>query len=1058
MAQRPVQRFWRTSRRIFRWTRLALWLLVLTLLGALLYLNRVGVPDFLKRRLLQELRARGVELRVSRLRWAWYRGIVAENALFGGTNRASGPELFAETVELRPDFNALKHFKLDVRGLGLHRGRFTWRLNTVGHPPRTLAVDQISAEIHFLPDDRWQLDRIQATYAGAKVRLTGTITNASALAEWKTPGAERAAPPGQWEDRLSRLAEIFDEIHFFTPPELNVLLTGDARDPQSFQGLLTLRAAAADSPWANASGVTLTARLIPAPAPRSLPLATLTLKAGSVKTRWAATRDADLTLSFVGAENATNSFRARLDLTAGASSTEWCTASQTRGTVRWTQSLTNPVPTQAEADIQLTRVRTPWGRAETAHLLAHLWPADTNQPAGLGAGWPWFGRPGPLTNPLPVQADADLRLTGLRTEWGQAQTARLLTRWAAADPQRPAPADASWGGWAPLARYQFSGHLDLADLEAQRVAANQVVADAQWRPPELAITNLQARLYGGQLDAQLGLDVATRAAHFHLTTDVDAHRLDAALPEAARRWVDQFQWEQPPRLSGQGDAVLPAWTNRAPDWREEVLPTLRLEAEVECGPGSYRGVEVSSARTRVTYADLCLGLPDLRLTRPEGQARLAHRANGRTREIYWRVDAGLDPNALRPVLGEGARRILNDFQFSQPPRIEAEIWAASGEESVRGVTGRVALTNFAFRGEAAASFQTALRWTNQVLELLQPALVRTDGVARVDLVRVDLAADRIYLTNGFGTTDPMAIARAIGTNTVRAIENYHFFRPPTARVNGAAPLHGTEGFDLHFQVDGGPFQWWRFHLPHVSGAVNYVGEDVTLDGITADFYSGQLAGSAAIHLTHEPGEDLRFAATFSDANLHFLMHDLAGRTNHLEGLVNGHLTVTSANTADWESWQGYGDVTLRDGLVWELPLFGIFTPIFNGLVPGLGNSRFSRGDTTFTITNSVVRFDDLELNAPLLRMKCRGTVDFHERVNAAVEAEPLRNAWLIGPLLNTVLRPVTKALEYKVTGTLGQPKAEPLYVPKILLFPLQPFQTLKDIFTDQSGKTNAPPK
>ena len=65
-----------------------------------------------------------------------------------------------------------------------------------------------------------------------------------------------------------------------------------------------------------------------------------------------------------------------------------------------------------------------------------------------------------------------------------------------------------------------------------------------------------------------------------------------------------------------------------------------------------------------------------------------------------------------------------------------------------------------------------------------------------------------------------------------------------------------------------------------------------------------------------------------------------------------------------------------------------------------------------------------------------------------VEAELLRDLPGVGLLLSKILWPVTKIFEYEVTGTLGDLKAEPLYmIPKILLFPLQPLKILKEIVT-----------
>jgi hypothetical protein len=65
-----------------------------------------------------------------------------------------------------------------------------------------------------------------------------------------------------------------------------------------------------------------------------------------------------------------------------------------------------------------------------------------------------------------------------------------------------------------------------------------------------------------------------------------------------------------------------------------------------------------------------------------------------------------------------------------------------------------------------------------------------------------------------------------------------------------------------------------------------------------------------------------------------------------------------------------------------------------------------------------------------------------QNVHARVTAQLLRNTWVVGPLVSTVLWPVSKLFEYKITGTLKNPKSEPVYVPKLLLLPLHPIRTL----------------
>ena len=106
-ATRQKRGFWRTCRVYFRRVRITVWLLILALLGALLYLNQIGLPDFAKKPLLENLRARGLDLQFSRLRLSWYRGIVAENVRFGRADEPLSPELTVAQVQVRLNHRAL---------------------------------------------------------------------------------------------------------------------------------------------------------------------------------------------------------------------------------------------------------------------------------------------------------------------------------------------------------------------------------------------------------------------------------------------------------------------------------------------------------------------------------------------------------------------------------------------------------------------------------------------------------------------------------------------------------------------------------------------------------------------------------------------------------------------------------------------------------------------------------------------------------------------------------------------------------------------------------------
>src|SRR5262249_55520455 len=105
----PKKSRWRIFRIYFRRCRIAFLLFLLALLCALIALDQVGLPNYLKPPLVDRLHASGIDLQFSRLRWRWYRGIVAENVRFGQTESPTAPKLSAEQVEVHLNGNALSH-------------------------------------------------------------------------------------------------------------------------------------------------------------------------------------------------------------------------------------------------------------------------------------------------------------------------------------------------------------------------------------------------------------------------------------------------------------------------------------------------------------------------------------------------------------------------------------------------------------------------------------------------------------------------------------------------------------------------------------------------------------------------------------------------------------------------------------------------------------------------------------------------------------------------------------------------------------------------------------
>jgi hypothetical protein len=552
------------------------------------------------------------------------------------------------------------------------------------------------------------------------------------------------------------------------------------------------------------------------------------------------------------------------------------------------------------------------------------------------------------------------------------------------------------------------------------------------------------------LDASLDAD--SRELRFSAATDFDPHRVRHLLATNVQSVLDDCAWDAPPRLEARGQVILPAWTNRHPDWRWEVWPTLAFSGRLQAGSGSFRGVSFTSASLPVRLTNEVWRLSEARVTRPEGGLSLEYAANPTALTQHWSIRSTIDPKALRPLLPRPAtQRLLNDFTLTVPPHLEGSLSITGRDRPRVEVEGRVAVTNFAFRGESIKDCVTRLTYADGFLSFLEPQVRREGEQGRGDGVGVDLVTQMLYLTNAVGNLNAYALCRAIGPRVLAAIQPYVFSNSPSGRAHGAIDLTGQHGTDdVYFDVAGGPFRWGQFRWPEISGRVHWLGRTVTLTNVQGKFYGGSLAGHAHFNLGQTNGTSFSYQTWLTNVDLRQLTTDVSSKTNRLEGALNGKLTITRALTTDPQSWFGHGHLTLTNGLLWDIPIFGVISPVLNEFVPGLGNSRAKKGNTTFIITNSVIYSSDLQIHATAMRMQYDLAVGFDHRVEGRVEAELLRDLPGLGFVVSKVFWPVTKIFEFKVTGSLDQPKATPVFfIPRILLLPFRPIKTIKELFPQE---------
>ncbi len=666
--------------------------------------------------------------------------------------------------------------------------------------------------------------------------------------------------------------------------------------------------------------------------------------------------------------------------------------------------------------------QTPWGSAENMVLVAH------SALAGPNAG--------------------TARAPPLEIEW-KAQLGRLKTAMAGAD---YVFCDGSWD-----ADGEIDCRTEVARLHSQILDADFISFGGKWRAPEVEFTNLYARLGGGWLRGAARVNVNTREFYFTNSSCFDPLAITGLLTEKARERLDQFELPHPPGLQASGSLILPRWTNDLSNyWRADAQLSVRLNGELTVTNPSFSGFSLDYAHARFTYSNEIWTVSQSLITRGASRLQVQGQEYDVTKNYQWHVSGALSPYVIGPFLTPKAAREFRNFTFAWPVDLDAQVHGRLYDYDSIIADGRVALTNFSLHGESVDTAGADFHYARQVVDFLRPHLESGVQKMSADAVRVDWPGDRIYFNNGSGFANPQAVANAIGPLQAQVMKPYHFLAPVHATVSGYAPLRDPTNADLIFKtVEPAQIQILQIRSPALTGELHWIGQTLTLSNLDASLYGGR--GMGNVRFDFKPrGAEFTFVSDFQGVDLHLLALDLSTPSNHLEhleGQVDGHFVVTSGYSEDWRSCNGYGQAKLRDGLLWDVPAFGVLSPVFNQISPGLGQMRATDASAQFFMTNGVIATDNLQIHTMLMLLLCTGTVDLKGGLNAHFTAQPLHDIPGIGSVFTVVLWPVGEIFECKVTGTWNNPRIRLRRLPsKLFIFMMHPIHSLESLAPDKNRK------
>ena len=122
---------------------------------------------------------------------------------------------------------------------------------------------------------------------------------------------------------------------------------------------------------------------------------------------------------------------------------------------------------------------------------------------------------------------------------------------------------------------------------------------------------------------------------------------------------------------------------------------------------------------------------------------------------------------------------------------------------------------------------------------------------------------------------------------------------------------------------------------------------------------------------------------------------------------------------------GTGIAAIRNGLLFQTKLFDGLASALDKVIPDFNLFAQTDGRGSFSLRNGRIYSNDVELLGTLFGVKASGSYSFTGELRFRVEVQLLRGG-PVAAILRLAAKPVTRLLEFRLTGSFEDPKWRPV--------------------------------
>lgn len=557
----------------------------------------------------------------------------------------------------------------------------------------------------------------------------------------------------------------------------------------------------------------------------------------------------------------------------------------------------------------------------------------------------------------------------------------------------------------PLAGHVLA-KLRGSQLQYRSLQLDSASVDIEMSDGAIEVRRCEASLYGGEIEIHGRYDLAMGQFDMALSSTTDPASIIPLVIRDAGSVLRDLRVEENPKIEAR--YRLSPETGSLPE----------LTGTVQTGGLMFRGVEFRSIKFAFEDRGPQFKFNGVEVVTPEGRLDGHGEYQIESTDFAYEFDSTLDPTKLLPLMISNVRQIVEPAWFETPPHIVAKVSGDFVDPDAFAYDAQIDTHRCSYRGVGLESASARLRLRESRLDVQDFLLERREGDVRGTLfadfnrhrVNFDLAAH----------ANPSEIAGLLGEKAARMMAPYRFGPRTAANARGVIDFDNPAAtlWVAHAVNEG--FSYWKLTGDRAEANLVFTNNTMQINNFDADFYGGKLQGRASFVFS-DADPSYNFDLSVERADVHTLLGAVKVRESTVTGLLTGQATISGRGT-DFNSLVGKGQIDVTDGVLWQAPVFGIFSEI-------LGKTKATRAQASFTITNQVVSTEDMQIAAGAFTASSRGQLGFDGKLDFRVQAQFLR-AW---PGIGWVSPIIGKLLEYKVGGTISDPKYRPVNLPKELL-------------------------